>query len=131
MRREDVGVAESLGAIPVQYGERLAEQVRSTAGSVDAVLDAPTASDLRTAAELAGGPARVITLTNPSAEQIGGSLSGPIPAQIPAALSEVMNVLADGRLLLRPYTVVPLADAGRVHAGMEARTIRSKTLLAI
>ena len=42
-----------------------------------------------------------------------------------------MNALAAGRLVLRPHTVVPLADAGRVHAGMEARTIRSKTLLAI
>jgi NADPH:quinone reductase-like Zn-dependent oxidoreductase len=131
VRRDDFGAAESLGAIPVHYGERLFEQVRSAVGSVDAVLDAATASDLRTAAELAGGPARVITLTNPSAEQIGASLSGPIPAQIPAALSEVMNALAGGRLVLRPHTVVPLADAGRVHAGMEAGTIRSKTLLAI
>ncbi len=131
VRRDDFGAAESLGAIPVDYGDRLAEQVRSAVGSVDAVLDAATASDLRTAAELAGGPARVITLTNPSAEQIGASLSGPIPAQIPAALSEVMNALAGGRLVLRPHTVVPLADAGRVHAGMEAGTIRSKTLLAI
>ena len=131
VRRADFGAAESLGAIPVHYGDRLAEQVRSAVGSVDAVLDAATASDLRTAAELAGGPARVITLTNPSAEQIGASLSGPIPAQFPAALSEVMNALAGGRLVLRPHTVVPLADAGRVHAGMEAGTIRSKTLLAI
>ncbi len=131
VRHDDFGAAESLGAIPVQYGERLADQVRSAVGGVDGVLDAATASDLRTAAELAGGPDRVITLTNPTAEQIGARRSGPIPAQIPAALSEVMNALAAGRLVLRPHTVVPLADAGRVHAGMEAGTIRSKTLLAI
>ena len=131
VRRNDFAATESLGAIPVHYGDHLAGQVQSAVGRVDAVFDAATTSDLRTAVELAGGPQRVITLTNPSAGKVGARLSGPIPAQIPAALAEVMKALAGGRLILRPHTVVPLADAGRVHAGMEAGTLRSKTLLAI
>ena len=73
VRRDDFDAAQSLGAIPVQYRDRLADGVRSAVGSVDAVLDAATNSDLRTAVELAGGPERVITLTNPTAEQIGAT----------------------------------------------------------
>ena len=131
VRRADFEAVRSMGAIPVEYGADLAEQVRSVAGQVDAVLDAAPTSDLKVAAELAGGPQRVITLTNPTAEQIGARLSGPIPAGIPAALAEVMNALSDGRLVLRPHTVVPLTDAAEVHAGMEAGTRRTKTVLAI
>ena len=131
VRRDDFDAVQSLGAIPVQYRDRLADGVRSAVGSVDAVLDAATNSDLLTAVELAGGPGRVITLTNPTAEKVGARLSGPIPAQIPAALREVMSALATGGLVLRPHTVVPLADAALVHAEMEAGKTRKKTLLAI
>lgn len=130
VRRDDFGPSEALGAIPVQYGGHLAEQVRSAVGCVDAVLDAATASDLRTAAALADGPDRHHA-HHPTAEQIGARLSGPIPTQIPGALVEVMRALAAGRLVLRPHTVVPLADAGRAHTRMEAGTLRTKTLLAI
>jgi NADPH:quinone reductase-like Zn-dependent oxidoreductase len=131
VRPDDFAVAESLGAIPVEYGEPLAGAVRSAVGRVDAVLDAARASDLKTAAELAGGAHRVITLTNPSAEQIGATMSGPIPAGIPAALTEAMKQLADGNLVLRHRTVRPLAHAADVHAQLEAGTLRSKALLAV
>ncbi|MGD0069157.1 MAG: hypothetical protein ABSB76_37760 [Streptosporangiaceae bacterium] len=85
------------------------------------------ASDMETAAELAGGPQRVITLTNPSAEQLGATISGPIPA----ALTEAMKQLAAGNLILRDRTARPLADAADVHAQLEAGTLRSKALLAV
>jgi NADPH:quinone reductase-like Zn-dependent oxidoreductase len=131
VRRDDFTVAENLGAIPVEYGEDLADAVRSVAGRVDAVMDAARASDLKAAAELAGGPQRVITLSNPSAGQLGATLSGPIPAGIPAALTEAMTQLAQGNLVLRRRTVRPLADAADVHAQLEAGTLRSKAVLAV
>ena len=131
VRRDDFTVAENLGAIPVEYGEHLADAVRSAVGRVDAVMDAARSSDLATAVELAGGPQRVITLTNPSAGQLGATLSGPVPAGIPAALTEAMTQLADGNLILRRRTVRPLADAADVHAQLEAGTLRSKALLAV
>ena len=131
VRPDDFAVAENLGAIPVEYGEHLAGAVRSAVGRVDAVMDAARASDLKTAVELAGGPQRVITLTNPSAGQLGATLSGPIPAGIPAALTEAMTQLAHGNLVLRHRTVRPLADAADVHAQLEAGTLRSKALLAV
>ena len=131
VRPEDFAVAESLGAIPVDYGDNLAGAVRSAVGGVDAVMDAARASDLKTAVELAGGPQRVITLTNPSAERLGATLSGAIPAEIPAALTKAMAQLADGNLVLRRRTVRPLADAADVHSQLEAGTLRSKVLLAV
>jgi NADPH:quinone reductase-like Zn-dependent oxidoreductase len=131
VRRDDFTVAENLGAIPVEYGEDLADAVRSATGRVDAVMDAARASDLKAAAELAGGPQRVITLSNPSAGQLGATLSGPIPAGIPAALTEAMTQLAQGNLVLRRRIVRPLADAADVHAQLEAGTLRSKALLAV
>jgi NADPH:quinone reductase-like Zn-dependent oxidoreductase len=131
VRRDDFSAAESLGAIPVEYGEHLADAVRSAVGRVDAVMDAARASDLKTAAELAGGPQRVITLTNPTAGQLGATLSGPIPAEIPAALTEAMTQLAHGNLTLRQRTVRPLADAADVHAQLEAGTLRGKAVLAV
>ena len=131
VRRDDLTVAENLGAVPVEYGEHLADAVRSAVGRVDAVMDAASASDLKTAVELAGGPQRVITLTNPSAGQLGATLSGPVPAGIPAALTEAMTQLADGSLVLRRRTVRPLAAAADVHAELEAGTFRSKAVLAV
>jgi NADPH:quinone reductase-like Zn-dependent oxidoreductase len=131
VRRDDFSVAENLGAIPVEYGEHLADAVHSAVGRVDAVMDAARASDLKTAAELAGGPQRVITLTNPTAGQLGATLSGPIPAQIPAALTEAMTQLAHGNLTLRHRTIRLLADAADVHAQLEAGTLRGKAVLAI
>lgn len=131
VRPDDFAVAENLGAIPVEYGEHLADAVRAAVGRVDAVMDAARASDLETAAELAGGPQRVITLTNPSAGQLGATMSGPIPAEIPAALTEAMKQLADGNLILRDRTVRPLADAADVHAQLEAGILRSKAILAV
>jgi len=131
VRPDDFAGTENLGAIPVEYGEHLADAVRSAVGRVDAVMDAALASDLGTATELASDPQRVITLTNPSAEQFGARLSGPIPAKIAAALTEAMTQLADGKVILRHRTVWPLADAAEVHAQLEAGTLRSKAVLAI
>jgi pimeloyl-ACP methyl ester carboxylesterase len=46
-------------------------------------------------------------LTNPSAERFGATLSGPIPAEIPAALAEAMAQPANGNLALRDRIVRP------------------------
>lgn len=131
VRRADLAVAEGYGAIPVEYGPQLGDAVRAAAGRVDAVLDAARSSDLPAAIAMAGGPGRVVTLTNPDAAALGATLSGPVPERIPAALAETMAALAAGTLVLRPRAVVPLADAAGVHAQLEAGTLRAKAVLAI
>ncbi len=128
VRRQDFAAVEELGASPVEYGPGLAAAVGGI-GAVDAVFDAATGSDLAAAVALAGGPARVITLSNHTAAEHGVRLSGPDPAGASAALQEAMTRLADGRLSLRAHTTVPLADAAEAHARLEAGE-RTKYLLS-
>jgi NADPH:quinone reductase-like Zn-dependent oxidoreductase len=128
VRREDFAAAEKLGASPVEYGPDLVAAV-SKIGAVDAVFDAGTSSDLAAAVQIAGGPARVITLSNHTAAEHGVRLSGPDPAGAAAALQEAMTQLAEGGLTLRTHTTVPLADAAAAHARLEAGE-RTKYLLS-
>ena len=121
VRDSDHALVAELGAVPVTYGARLADQVRHAVGPhVDAVLDAATGSDLRTAVDLAGGPDRVVTLSNPEATALGVRLSGPDPAHATAALNEAMAALGRGNLRLRRRTVLPLDQAAEAHARLEA-----------
>jgi NADPH:quinone reductase-like Zn-dependent oxidoreductase len=130
VRRSDHGLATALGAIPVTYGDTLVEQVRRLVGRrVDAVLDAATGSDLQAAVDLAGGPERVITLSNHDAPALGVSLSGPDPAHADTALAEVMTA-ASGTLHLRPQIVLPLESAAEAHARIAAGE-RAKFLLEV
>jgi len=127
VRRADFAVAEQLGATPIDYARPLGESVTA----VDAVLDASGHSDLEAAVRLAGGPDRVITLSDPRGPQLGVMLSNAIPDGINTALAEAMAVLDDGRLALRPQVVRPLTEASTVHAELGAGTLRSKVLLAV
>ncbi|QIG41675.1 NADP-dependent oxidoreductase [Nocardioides anomalus] len=129
VRAADHARITELGARPVTYGPGLADEVRRAAdGPVDAVFDAATGSDLRTAVGLAGDPARVITLSNHDAPALGVRLSGPDPAHADAALAEAMTALSEGRLRLRPTTVLPLHRAAEAHARLEGGE-RTKFLL--
>jgi NADPH:quinone reductase-like Zn-dependent oxidoreductase len=129
VRRQDLPAAEKLGASPVEYGPDLSAAVREI-GAVDAVFDAATGSDLAAAVQIAGGPARVITLSNHAAAEQGVRLSGPDPAGATAALEEAMTRLADGGLSLRAHTTLPLADAATAHAHLE-KGERTKYLLSV
>jgi NADPH:quinone reductase-like Zn-dependent oxidoreductase len=129
VRRRDFPIAEALGATPVEYGPDLSAAVESV-GSISAVFDAARNSDLASAVRIAGGPNRVISLSNHSAGDYGVRLSGPEPVGIVAALQEAMTRLADGGLTLREHTTVPLADTGEAHARLEAGE-RTKFLLAV
>lgn len=75
----DQQFAREIGAILVQYGPDLLEQVRAHVGKVDAVFDAAGKGALGDAVELAGGPARVITLADEHAADHGVALSAPAP----------------------------------------------------
>ena len=126
VRPADFTEVATRGAIPVDYHQPLSEAVPSP---VDAVVDASGKTDLRAAVTLAGGTARVISLSDPRAGQIGVTLSSPIRAGIPAALAEAMDRVAAGALTLPEPTVVPLDQAADVHTRLENGTLRGKVLL--
>ena len=130
-RPSDFEMLRKLGAVPVGLGEDLAAQVRSHVAKVAAVIDASGAGVLADAVDLAGGPERVITLSDPRAADFGVHLSVPDGPRVAARLATVMDLLASGGLQLRSRAVFPLEDAAAVHADLEAGRLRTKVLLAI
>lgn len=127
----DEQFAKDLGAIPVRYGSALLAQMRAHVGKVDAVLDAGGKGGLRDAVELAGGPERVITLADEHAADFGVALSAPTPDRAPDAVEQTMPLLASGQLRLRARRLLPMRDAARAHALLEAGTAHEKIVLTV
>jgi NADPH:quinone reductase-like Zn-dependent oxidoreductase len=104
----------SWGAIPVRYGDGLAERVREVApGGIDAALDASgRGGELPVSVELAGGPERVLTIARfddvPAGVTIhgGGSMGDLQPA-----LREIVALIGEGRLQVPIGGTYPLGEA--------------------
>jgi NADPH:quinone reductase-like Zn-dependent oxidoreductase len=126
----DETLARELGATPVRYGAGLAGRVRAL-GAVDAVFDAAGRGVLADAVALAGGPGRVITLSDPAAADFGVTLSQPAPGRAPGALDETMPLLADGRLRLRAHKSMPMQQAADAHRQLESGTVHERIILTL
>jgi NADPH:quinone reductase-like Zn-dependent oxidoreductase len=126
----DEALARELGAIPVRYGAGVAGRVRAL-GPVDAVFDAAGTGVLADAVALAGGPKRVITLSDPAAADFGVRLSEPGPGRAPGALDETIALLAEGRLRLRAHTSMPMQQAAEAHRQLEAGTVHQRIILTL
>ena len=126
----DETLARELGATPVRYGAGLANRVRAL-GAVDAVFDAAGQGVLADAIALAGGPERVITLSDPAAADFGVTLSEPTPGRAPGALDETIALLADGRLRLRAHQSMPMRKAADAHRQLENGTVHQRIILTL
>src|ERR1700758_4703408 len=126
----DETLARDLGPTPVRYGAGLAGRVREL-GAVDAVFDAAGKGVLADAITLAGGPGRVITLSDPAAADFGVMLSEPTPDRAPGALDETIALLADGRLRLRAHTSMPMQQAAEAHRQLESGTVHQRIILTL
>jgi NADPH:quinone reductase-like Zn-dependent oxidoreductase len=124
----DETLARELGATPVRYGPGVAGRVRAL-GPVDAVFDAAGTGVLADAVALAGGPQRVITLSDPAAAGFGVTLSEAEPGPAPAALDQTMTLLAGGTLRLRAHQVMPMAQAAEAHRQLESGTVHQRIIL--
>ncbi len=126
----DETLARELGATPVRYGAGLAGRVRAL-GAVDAVFDAAGRGVLADAVALAGGPERVITLSDPAAADYGVTLSQPTPGRAPGALDETIALLAEGRLRLRAHHSMPMQQAADAHRQLESGTVHERIILTL
>ena len=126
----DEALARELGATPVRYGPGVADRVRAL-GTVDAVFDAAGTGVLADAIALAGGPGRVITLSDPAAADFGVTLSQPAPGRAPGALDETIALLADGRLRLRAHRSMPMQQAAEAHRQLESGTVHERIILTL
>jgi NADPH:quinone reductase-like Zn-dependent oxidoreductase len=132
----DETLARELGATPVRYGAGVAGRVRALGAlgavdAVDAVFDAAGNGVLADAIALAGGPERVITLSDPAAADFGVTLSEPMPDRAPGALDEAIALLADGRLRLRAQHSMPMQQAAQAHRQLESGTIHERIILTV
>jgi NADPH:quinone reductase-like Zn-dependent oxidoreductase len=118
-----------LGALPVSYGTGLRDGVRKYVPSVDAVLDAAGQGGLPDAIALAGGPARVMTLADEHAADLGVALSAPTPDRAPEALGQTMALLATGALRLRSQRQLPVEHAAEAHRLLESGEAHEKLIL--
>lgn len=126
----DEALARELGAAPVRYGPGVADRVRAL-GAIDAVFDAAGKGVLADAIALAGGPERVITLSDPAAADFGVTLSEPTPGRAPGALDETIARLADGRLRLRAHQTMPMQEAAEAHRQLESGTVHERIILTL
>jgi NADPH:quinone reductase-like Zn-dependent oxidoreductase len=126
----DDALARELGATPVRYAPGVADRVRAL-GAVDAVFDAAGQGVLADAITLAGGPKRVITLSDPAAADFGVTLSEPTPGRAPGALDETVALLAAGRLRLRAHKPMPMQQAAEAHRQLETGTVHERIILTL
>jgi NADPH:quinone reductase-like Zn-dependent oxidoreductase len=126
----DEALARELGATPVRYGAGIADRVRAL-GAVDVVFDAAGTGVLADAVALAGGPERVITLSDPAAADFGVRLSEPTPDRAPGALDETIALLADGRLRLRAHKSLPMRQAAEAHRQLESGAVHERVILTL
>ncbi len=118
-----------LGAIPVTYGEGLADRVRAVApGGVDAVLDGAGRGALDASVELVADRSRIGTIIDyPGAARLGTlALRGERTA---ARLTELLALWEAGTLRLEIAETFPLARAADAHRLVEDGHVRGKVVL--
>lgn len=120
----------SRGATPVSYGPGLADRVRAIAAhGVDVALDAAGHGSLPDLIELTGDPAKVITLADPSAQELGVRFLFGEPENLPAVLAEAAALVADGTIILPIERTYALSEAVQAHRDSEAGHVRGKLVL--
>ena len=121
------------GAIPVNYGDNLADRLRAAApnGRVDAFLDFFGGGYVELAlTELGIEPQRVDTVIDFAAvERFGVQSAGLADASSAAVLAELAGLVAAGQLEVPIAEVVPLAEVQRAYRTLEARHTRGKIVL--
>jgi NADPH:quinone reductase-like Zn-dependent oxidoreductase len=142
VRDTDLEYAESLGAVPVRYGDGLVDRVRAiTEVPVSAALDTSGAGVLPDAVELTAAPARVITIADDQAGEYGARFSVPTRASAAAdraseqgvsfsapetatvtahPLQAILAAHAAGPLVLRVANTYTLRSAVQAHRDLEA-----------
>ncbi|MFF8693609.1 NADP-dependent oxidoreductase [Streptomyces sp. NPDC015144] len=115
----------SLGAEPVAYGEGFAERVRAVAAQgVDAAFDAAGKGSLAALVQLAGGPARVVTIADHRAAEHGVRFAFAGPDAIRERLERAATLVLSGVLdvsVAGTYPLSRVADAHRESAGGHVR----------
>ncbi|HTZ13700.1 MAG TPA: NADP-dependent oxidoreductase [Mycobacterium sp.] len=121
------------GAIPVNYGDGLADRLRTTApdGRVDAFLDFFGGGYVELAVtELGIAPDRIDTIIDfPALERFGVKFVGNQDGADAAVLAELAALIAAGQLEVPIAEAIPLDEVQRAYSTLERRHTRGKIVL--
>jgi NADPH:quinone reductase-like Zn-dependent oxidoreductase len=120
------------GAIPVRYGDGLADRVREVAPEgIDAALDASGRGDeVEVSVELAGGPQRVLTIARFDGLPEGVTVhQGGAGGDMAAALAEIVALIGAGRLEVPIERTYPLEEAAAALDESEGGHLTGKIVL--
>ncbi|MEV0845098.1 NADP-dependent oxidoreductase [Streptomyces sp. NPDC049954] len=122
-----------LGAVPVAYGEGLAERVRAVAPQgVDAVFDAAGRGAVADSFELLGGSTeRIVTIADMDAAKHGVTFSASRTGDPGPGLAEHARLAAEGRLVLPVAREYPLEGAADAAAESDAGHVRGKLVVRV
>jgi NADPH:quinone reductase-like Zn-dependent oxidoreductase len=121
------------GVIPVNYGDDLANRLRSASpsGRIDSFLDFFGNGYVELAvAELGVAPQRVDTIIDfPAAAQFGAQTAGNADASNADVVAELADLIAAGELEVPIAQVFPLDDVQDAYRTLEQRHTRGKIVL--
>jgi NADPH:quinone reductase-like Zn-dependent oxidoreductase len=119
------------GAIPVTYGDGVAERIRAAAGGrLDAFIDTFGSGYVDLAIELGVAPQRIDTIIDwDAARRHGVRTDGNMAAASADTLAELARLIAEGRLEIPIARVYPLAEVRDAFRELERRHTLGKIVL--
>ena len=119
------------GAVPVAYGEGLAERLRAAApNGIDAFIDLFGAEYVQLAFDLGVPPRRIETIiAREKARELGANAQGSGDASTTDVLSEMAELVASGRIEIPIAASYPLERVRDAFAMLEERHTHGKIVL--
>lgn len=117
-------------AIPVLYGDGVADRVRAAAGGpVDAVFDVAGKTPIQDLISLVSEPSQVVTIANFSAGEAGARVTGGGDDSRPMeALAKVAEMLKENQLVIKIQTF-PFDRAAEAYQISQSGHVRGKLVL--
>lgn len=120
----------SHGAVPVSYGEGLAERLRDEAGRIDAFVDTFGGGYVDLAVSLGVSPARIDTIIDwAAAAKYGAKTDGNTVGARADVLAELARMIDEGRLEVPIARTYPLDEVQDAYRELERRHTLGKIVL--
>ncbi|MET7418237.1 NADP-dependent oxidoreductase [Dactylosporangium sp. NPDC005555] len=120
----------SIGAVPVTYGEGLADRVRAVAPQgVDVALDAAGHGAVAELVALTGVPSDVVSLADFDAPKLGARVTDGSEGRAWQTLDEAADLYRQGRFTMPVERVFPLSEAAAAHDLSQSGHVRGKVIL--
>jgi NADPH:quinone reductase len=119
------------GAIPVEYGDGLADRLRKAApDGIDAFIDLFGPEYVQLAVDLGVAPDRIETIISfQKAGEVGAKTEGSVDASTPEVLAEMADLIATGTIDFEVAGTYPLDRVADAFQELEKRHTRGKIVL--